>query len=118
MASISGQEVVDKGPLNWEWLQTVLQAIDRFVPHGSGTSIALFTWDAYKYLKDAAIRESIDNGVSAAITPGVETIVVGHSLGTVVSYNILRQLGHTRGWKIPLYMTLARRSPLRRYERL
>lgn len=110
LASIAGQDVVDRGPLNWEWLQTVLKAVDRFVPHGSGTSIALFTRDVYQYLKNAAIRESIDNGVCAAFTPGVETVVVGHSLGTVVSYNILRQQGQARGWKIPLYMTLG--SPL------
>lgn len=110
LASIAGQDVVDKGPLNWEWLQTVLKAVDRFVPHGSGTSIALFTRDVYQYLKNPGIRESIDNGVCAAITPGVETVVVGHSLGTVVSYNILRQQGQARGWKIPLYMTLG--SPL------
>jgi len=110
LASIAGQDVVDRGPLNWEWLQTMLKAVDRFVPHGSGTSIALFTRDVYQYLKNAAIRESIDNGVCAAITPGVETVVVGHSLGTVISYNILRQQGHARGWKIPLYMTLG--SPL------
>lgn len=110
MASIAGQEVVDRGPLNWEWLQTVLKAVDRFVPHGSGTSIALFTQDVYQYLKNGGIRQSIDEGVSAAITPGVETIVVSHSLGTVVSYNLLRQQGQARGWKVPLYVTVG--SPL------
>jgi hypothetical protein len=110
LAIVGGQEVVDRGPLNWEWLQTVLKAVDRFVPHGSGTSIALFTKDVYQYLKNPAIRQSIDEGVSAAITPDVETVVVSHSLGTVVSYNLLRQQGHLQGWKVPLFVTLG--SPL------
>jgi hypothetical protein len=110
IAEVAGQEVVTRGPLNWEWVQGFLRAVDRFVPHGSGTSIALFTHDVYQYLKNSAIRETIDTGVSAAMTPGVEAVVVGHSLGTVVAYNLLRQQGHLRGWKVPLFVTLG--SPL------
>jgi hypothetical protein len=111
VAGVTGQDVVDRaGPLNWEWFQGFLKAVDRFVPYGSGTSIALFTHDVYQYLKNSAIRETIDTGVSAAITPGVETVVVAHSLGTVVAYNLLRQQGHLRGWKVPDYISVG--SPL------
>jgi hypothetical protein len=110
LVAIAGQEVVDRGPLNWEWLQTVLQAIDRYVPYGSGGSIALATRDVYRYLKDKPIRDVIDSGVSAAIKPGIETVVVSHSLGTVVAYNLLRQSGQAHGWKVPLFVTLG--SPL------
>jgi hypothetical protein len=110
LAEVAGQDVVERGPLNWEWFQGFLRAVDRFVPYGSGNSIALFTHDVYLYLKNSAIRETIDTGVSAAITPGVETVVVAHSLGTVVAYNLLRQQGHLRGWKVPLCVTVG--SPL------
>jgi hypothetical protein len=110
LAEAAGQDVVERGPQNWEWFQGFLRAVDRFVPHGSGRSIALFTHDVYQYLKNSAIREAIETGVSAAITPGVETVVVSHSLGTVVAYNLLRQQGHLRGWKVPLFVTLG--SPL------
>jgi hypothetical protein len=110
IAEIAGQEVVNRGPLNWEWVQGFLRAVDRFVPHGSGTSISLFTHDVYQYLKNSAIRQTIDTGVSAALTPEVEAVVVSHSLGTVVAYNLLRQQGHLRGWKVPLFVTLG--SPL------
>jgi hypothetical protein len=48
----------------------------------------------------------IDKGVRAAFTPGVETVVVGHSLGSVVSYNILRRDGKALGWKVPLFVTV------------
>jgi hypothetical protein len=108
--ALMAPDVVDRGPLNWEWLQGILKAIDRHVPHGSGESIALFTHDVYQYLKNSGIRDTIDEGVAAAVTPGVETVVVSHSLGTVVAYNVLRQRGHAGGWKVPLFVTVG--SPL------
>lgn len=110
LAAAAGEDVVRRGPQNWEWFQGILQAIDRYVPHGSGTSIALFTRDVYQYLKNSAIRQLIEDGVSKAITPGVETVVVSHSLGTVVAYNLLRREGHLRNWKVSLFVTVG--SPL------
>lgn len=110
LAQAAGEDVVRRGPQNLEWFQGILQAIDRYVPHGSGTSIALFTRDVYQYLKNSATRQKIEDGVSQAMTPGVETIVVSHSLGTVVAYNLLRREGHLRGWKVPLFITVG--SPL------
>jgi len=110
IAEISGEDVVRRGPTNWEWFQAFLRAVDRFVPYGSGSTIGLFTYDVYQYLKNSTIREKIDTGVSAAIRPGIETVVVAHSLGTVVAYNLLRQQGHLRGWKVPLFVTVG--SPL------
>jgi hypothetical protein len=110
IAAVGGPEVVQRGPLNWEWVQSGLKAIDRFVPFGSGASVALATKDVYRYLKDAVIRKRIDDGVCQAFEPGVPTVVVSHSLGTVVSYNVLRQHAAAKGWKVPVYMTLG--SPL------
>ena len=106
LAQLTSGYVVEKGPLNWEWVQGILKAIDRFVPFGSGASIALATRDVYQYLKNPAIMDEIDQGVSQAFAPGVETVVVSHSLGTVVAYNILRREGVARGWKVPLFVTV------------
>lgn len=110
LAAVAGEEVVDRGPLNWEWFQAILRAVDRYVPYGSGSSIALFTHDVYQYLKNSAIRETIDTGVSSAMAKDVDTVVVAHSLGTVVAYNLLRQQGHLRGWNCVLLVTVG--SPL------
>jgi hypothetical protein len=110
VSEIAGPDAIERGPLNWEWLQDILRAVDRYVPFGSGASIAVFTRDVYMYLKNSQIRESIDKGVRAAIRPGVETVVVSHSLGTVVAYNLLRQQGTQPGWKVPLFVTVG--SPL------
>ena len=102
--------VVERGPLNWGWVQGILSAIDRHVPGGSGVSIALFTRDVYLYITNATLRKHINDGVRAAMTPGVESVVVGHSLGTVVSYSLLRDEGEAAGWKVPVYVTVG--SPL------
>jgi hypothetical protein len=110
LAEITGQDIVSKGPLNWEWLQGVLKAVDRYVPFASGTSIALATYDVYQYLSNIGIQDEIDMGVRQAIQSDVPTVVVGHSLGTVVSYNLLRREGKANRWMVPLYITLG--SPL------
>jgi hypothetical protein len=110
VAEIASKEVVERGILNWGWFQAILETLDRRVPFASGSSIALFTHDVYQYLKNSGIRETIHDGVRAAFTPEVETVVVSHSLGTVVAYNLLRQQGHLLNWKVPMFITLG--SPL------
>lgn len=110
LAEIAGQEVVQKGVLNWEWVQGILKAIDRYVPFGSGASIALATYDVYQYLTNPGIRDEIETGIKQAMQPGVPTVVVSHSLGTVVAYNLLRREGKSNRWMVPLFITLG--SPL------
>ncbi len=109
-AEVAGRGAVERGLLQWEWFHNILQAMDRYVPFASSTSIALFTHDVYQYLHDDAVQGVIDEGVAAAIASGVETVVVSHSLGTVVAYRLLRKLGAERGWHVPLFVTLG--SPL------
>jgi hypothetical protein len=110
IAEVVGDDVVQKGPQNWGWVRGILKTVDRFVPYGSGAGIALATHCVYVYLNNSNVRETIEKGVVAAVTPGVETVVVGHSLGSVVSYNLLRREGQLRGWKVPLLVTVG--SPL------
>ena len=110
VAEVAGQDVFTKGPLNWEWLQGVLKAIDRHVPHASSAAIALSTNDVYHYLSNIGIRDEIETGVRQAMQADTPTIVVGHSLGTVVAYNLLRREGKASRWKVPLFVTVG--SPL------
>lgn len=110
LAAVAGQDVVDRGPLQWEWFQGVMQALDRYVPGASAAGIVLRTHDVYQYLKDETVRDTIDEGVMQAFEPGVETVVVAHSLGSVVAYRLLRHFGQARGWRVPMFITLG--SPL------
>lgn len=107
---IVGAEVIQRGPLNWEWVQGILRAIDRHVPFASGTSIAIATYDVYQYLSNAVIANQINDGVLKAMQPGMPTVVVSHSLGTLVAYNLLKNKGTALGWDVPLFVTLG--SPL------
>jgi hypothetical protein len=105
-----GAVVVERGPLNWGWVQSILTAIDKHVPGGSGLSIGLFTRDVYQYITNPVLRQSINDGVRQAMTPGVESVVVSHSLGTVVAYWMLRDEGQAAGWQVPFFVTVG--SPL------
>lgn len=110
IAAVTGRDTNEKGALNWGWVQDLLETIDRRIPFASGASIALATNDVYQYLENNAIRAAIEDGVRQALMPSVPTVVVSHSLGTVVAYNLLRREGSQHGWKVPLFVTLG--SPL------
>ncbi|MBK9170074.1 MAG: alpha/beta hydrolase [Bryobacterales bacterium] len=110
LREVAGVEVVERGPLNWGWVRGILRGVDRFVPGASGSGIAIATNDVYQYLKNPGVRDPIEIGVREAFTPGRETVVVAHSLGTVVAYNLLRREGQGQGWNVPLFVTLG--SPL------
>ena len=100
----------ERGPLNWGWVQGILSVLDQKVPGASGASVALFTNDVYQYLHTPAINSVMNDGVRSAFARNVETVVISHSLGTVVAYNVLRQAGADRDLKVPLFVTLG--SPL------
>ena len=81
--------VIEKGPLNWGWVQAILQAIDK-KSEWSQASLKHFTYDVFLYLTIPAIREEIDAEVKKLFDNG-PCVVVGHSLGSIVGYNILRE---------------------------
>jgi hypothetical protein len=74
----------------------------------SGTTVNLFTHDVFMYLHRPGVRDEIDGLVRREIPTGQDCVLVGHSLGTVVTYSILRRDGDAL--KIPQYITLG--SPL------
>ena len=106
----SEDDVVEQGPQNWGWVRAIAKALDEHLPGASGTTLQTVTYDVHHYLRNPGVRDVIEEGVRGAMTPGAETVVVGHSLGSVVTYNLLRREGQGRGWKVPLYVTIG--SPL------
>src|SRR5260370_5891237 len=85
------------------WVQAVLRAIDK---HGGGMSqgaLEKFTRDVFVYTTRAGVRDEIDGIVAAALTDQ-PTVVVGHSLGSVVAYSVL--VTHRRPLRVPLYVTV------------
>lgn len=95
----------EKGPLNWEWIQAILKALNK-TPLGD-RAIDRFTRDVYVYLTNDGVREIINEVVTDSVKQG-NYVVVGHSLGSVIGYNVLHELGP--GVKVTRYITVG--SPL------
>jgi hypothetical protein len=64
-----------------------------------------YFFDVFLYTRRDSIRHAIDAIISDMLKPDT-SVVVGHSLGSVVAYNVLRASGR----KAPLYVTVG--SPL------
>jgi len=97
----------EKGPLNWKWVHALLRSLDR-TPLGD-KAIDNFTRDVWVYLTYPVVRDKIDRMVADRLTPG-KWVVVGHSLGTVVGYNVLRAAAGRGDVEIARYVTVG--SPL------
>ncbi|MBL8300927.1 MAG: hypothetical protein JNN30_21505 [Rhodanobacteraceae bacterium] len=110
IAAVDAAQIRERGVQNWEWVQKILIALDRKVPKASKLSIALATEDVAEYLYNRNITDVIDEGVRAAMVDDRPTVVVSHSLGTVVGYKILKEKPAHARWQVPLFVTLG--SPL------
>jgi hypothetical protein len=99
--------VTAKGFLNWPWVLATLRAIDS--RGGGALALELFVHDVYSYLYEPSVRNAIHEGLRFAFDTR-PTVVVAHSLGTIVAYNLLRTEGQARGWKVSTFITVG--SPL------
>jgi hypothetical protein len=102
-----GPNPAPRGPLNWQWVQAILRAIDRNGTGMNQRTLETFTRDVFLYTTRAGVREEIDAIVAARLGEQ-PTVVVAHSLGTVVAYSVLR--GDRRALQVPLFLTVG--SPL------
>jgi len=98
-----GANTDPKGPLNWEWVQAILRALDKYGGGISSAAIESFSRDVFLYTTRADVREEIDRIVANSLTEE-PAVMVGHSLGSVVAYSVLRS--DRRSLRIPLYLTL------------
>lgn len=102
--------VIARGPQNWGWVQGILSVLDRIEPV-SARLVALVTADVAKYLTSPAIRQKINDGVLKGVKPGQEAVIVSHSLGTVVAYQVLMSRP-TQFPAIPVKLFVTLGSPL------
>lgn len=101
--------VVERGAQNWPWVVAMIRAIDKYTDIGPAT-IYLLTRDVHHYLHTPGTLQTIEHGVSKAIKPGIPTVFVAHSLGSIVAYHALKSPLAEAGWTVPLFVTLG--SPL------
>ncbi|MEU5762240.1 hypothetical protein [Nocardia sp. NPDC047648] len=77
-----------RDPQNWGWVLAAVRALSR-IPGLDARLIDSWLRDVSLYVTNAAVQRAVDQVVTAELdtTPFV---LVAHSLGTVVSYNVLR----------------------------
>ncbi len=88
IAKETGDGVVERDIQNWKAVLAALRLLDR-LPHIGQSSIELFTRDVWYYLTKKGLRLQIDAVVDAAIPTDEPCVVVSHSLGTIVAYNLV-----------------------------
>ncbi|WP_315709875.1 alpha/beta fold hydrolase [Brenneria uluponensis] len=81
-------ELVDKGIQNWRSVLAALRLLDH-VPSIASASIELITRDVWCYLTNVGARRTVNSIVDDAIPKTEPCIIVAHSLGTIVAYNVL-----------------------------
>jgi len=94
------------------WLKAIARALEDTLPSQGKYLARVFLPQASAYLDSTTLRRQIDSLVREQIfqdlTTDVPVVIVSHSLGTIVSYSILRELGEKV--RCPLFLTLG--SPL------
>jgi len=98
-----GADTQERGLLNRKWVLAILRTLDKLTGDLGQAAIEEFTWDVYLYITKAGVRDAVDAIVRAKMT-GRPTVVVAHSLGSVVAYNVLRT--EARNINVPLLVTL------------
>ena len=104
---VEGPPVTEMGPQNWRWVRALARAIDKRVTPGTEWTIKRFLTDVHLYIANRSIQRAINAIVAEKLTDE-PTVVVGHSLGSVVGYRLLGDLEDSRN--ILRYVTLG--SPL------
>lgn len=94
-----------RGLLNMESVQKLLKRLDAKEGWGE-RALKLFTKDVFLYLSEPGINKALNNLVLSAFDHE-PCVVVAHSLGTIVSYNLLKT---NSDLKVKKFITLG--SPL------
>ena len=97
----------EKGIQNWRLTQAIARLIDKRFTDFASHMIDNFLRDVYLYISDRNASREINAIVTAKLTDE-PTVVVGHSLGTVVAYKVLLE----QGAKIKLRRYITVGSPL------
>lgn len=97
----------EKGPQNWGWVQAIARALDKHLTGVADFTIERYLKDVFLYVNNRNVQRAVDKIVEAELT-GEPTIAVGHSLGSVVGFNVLRAKRHDMS--LSKYLTVG--SPL------
>ena len=98
-------QTTSRGILNWEIIQNLLERIDSRDYFGE-LAIKKFTYDVFMYLTAGNVKKQVNELIEKYFN-AEPFVVVGHSLGTIVSYLVLK---NNPDFKVKKFITLG--SPL------
>jgi hypothetical protein len=98
---------VARGPENWPWVRAAARAVAKRLPALAADTLEAFVRDVHTYLSVLLVTEEVNECVRRELDGG-PAVVVGHSLGSVVAYQVLHELGDRI--EVPLFVTVG--SPL------
>jgi pimeloyl-ACP methyl ester carboxylesterase len=97
----------EKGIRNWRLTQAIARLIDKRHARFTSDTIERYLRDVFLYISNRSVEREINAIVEAKLTDE-PTVVIGHSLGSVVAYRVLVAQGAKV--KLPRYVTVG--SPL------
>ena len=97
----------EKGIANWRLTQAIARLIDRRHARVTSVTIERFLRDVFLYISNRSVEREINAIVESKLTDE-PTVVIGHSLGSVVAYKVL--LAQGAKVKLRRYVTVG--SPL------
>ena len=83
----------EKGIQNWGWVQAIARVIDNRLTPASNFTIETFLREVYLYISRREVTDALNALVTAKLT-SEPTIIIGHSLGSVVAYNVIKSQRH------------------------
>ena len=86
--------VGEKGVENWGWVQAIARTIDKHWTGAADFTIERFLKDVHLYVNRRNVARQINQIIFDTLT-NEPTVVVGHSLGSVVSYNVIKEKSGT-----------------------
>lgn len=89
ISAYAGIEVTARGPQNWPWVLATLRFLDN-IPGLDGDMIERCLRDVWIYLERSTVRKSINAIIEPAFDTDLPKVVIAHSLGTVVAFEMLK----------------------------
>ena len=109
--NLQAQRRMAKG-IHKSWLKAIVRALEKVLPSKGKRVARAFINQAAAYLHKPALKEKIDDIVMTQIIDGLpkdeKVVIISHSLGTIVAYDLMRRLRH----QVKVKLLLTAGSPL------
>ncbi len=109
--NLQAQKRMAKG-IHKRWLKAIAKALETVLPSKGKRVARAFISQAAAYLHKPGLKEKIDDLVMTQVMDGLpkdeKVVIISHSLGTIVAYDLMRRLRH----EVKVRLLLTAGSPL------